>query len=76
VHAARREVRQTAMGVSDQLRHPYAANHLLEDRKHYVAVYSGYGGDARGMQGGVTRVFPCEYLEVPEGGAVWVFALP
>jgi hypothetical protein len=27
------------------------------------------------MQANLNRVFPGEYPEVPEGGAVWVFAL-
>jgi hypothetical protein len=43
--------------------------------KQYLAVYSGYGGDARGMQGGLNRAFPGEFPEVPEGGGVWLFAL-
>ncbi|HEV3330112.1 MAG TPA: PQQ-dependent dehydrogenase, methanol/ethanol family [Bryobacteraceae bacterium] len=45
------------------------------DGKQYVAVHTGWGGDARGMQGNLDRAFPGEYPEVPEGGAVWVFAL-
>jgi alcohol dehydrogenase (cytochrome c) len=48
---------------------------FLLDGKQYLAVYSGYGGDARGMQAGLDRAFPGEFPEVPEGGAVWVFAL-
>jgi alcohol dehydrogenase (cytochrome c) len=43
--------------------------------KQYIAVLSGWGGDSRGMQANLNRVFPGEYPEVPEGGAVWVFAL-
>jgi len=43
--------------------------------KQYLAVHSGWGGDARGMQGNLNRIFPGEYPEVPEGGAIWVFAL-
>jgi len=27
------------------------------------------------MQGNLNRLFPGEYPEVPEGGAIWVFAL-
>jgi hypothetical protein len=38
-------------------------------------VHSGWGGDARGMQGSLNRAYPDEYPEVPEGGAVWVFGL-
>jgi hypothetical protein len=45
------------------------------DGKQYIAFYSGYGGDARGMQGGLNRAFPGEFPEVPEGGAVWLFGL-
>jgi len=45
------------------------------DGKQYIAVHAGWGGDARGMQGNLDRLFPGEYPEVPEGGAVWVFAL-
>ena len=41
----------------------------------YIAVLVGWGGDSRGMQGNLNRVFPGEYPEVPEGGAVWVFGL-
>ena len=45
------------------------------DGRQYIAVLAGWGGDTRGMQGDLNRVFPGEYPEVPEGGAVWVFAL-
>jgi len=48
---------------------------FLLDGKQYVAFYSGYGGDARGMQAGLNRAFPGEFPEVPEGGAVWLFAV-
>ena len=43
--------------------------------KQYVAVETGWGGDSRGMQATLNNLFPGEYPEVPEGGAVWVFAL-
>jgi alcohol dehydrogenase (cytochrome c) len=43
--------------------------------KQYIAVLSGWGGDSRGMQANLNRVFPGEYPEVPEGGAIWLFAL-
>lgn len=46
------------------------------DGKQYIAVLSGWGGDSRGDQSNLNRLFPGEYPEVPEGGAVWVFALP
>jgi alcohol dehydrogenase (cytochrome c) len=45
------------------------------DGKQYVAIEAGWGGDSRGMQGTLNRAFPGEFPEVPEGGAVWVFAL-
>src|SRR2546427_12145528 len=45
------------------------------DGKQYIAVHSGWGGDSRGMQATLNRLFPGEFPEVPEGGAVWVFAL-
>jgi alcohol dehydrogenase (cytochrome c) len=43
--------------------------------KQYIAVHAGWGGDARQMQANFNRLFPGQYPEVPEGGAVWVFAL-
>jgi alcohol dehydrogenase (cytochrome c) len=45
------------------------------DGTQYVAIESGWGGDSRGMQATLDRLFPGEYPEVPEGGAVWVFAV-
>ncbi len=45
------------------------------DGKQYIAVHSGWGGDSRRMQANLNRVFPGEFPEVPEGGAVWLFAL-
>ncbi len=43
--------------------------------KQYVAVQSGWGVDSAGMQAQLNGVFPGQYPEVPEGGAVWVFAV-
>ena len=43
--------------------------------RQYVAVQSGFGIDSRAMQARLNRIFPGEYPEVPEGGAIWVFAL-
>ena len=43
--------------------------------RQYVAVQSGWGIDARGMQNRLNAIRPGEFPEVPEGGAVWVFAL-
>ena len=45
------------------------------DGKQYIAVQSGWGIDARGMQGRLNLISPGKYPPVPEGGAVWVFAL-
>ena len=45
------------------------------DGKQYVAVITGYGCIAAGMQNTLNRTFPGEAPEVPEGGDVWVFAL-
>jgi alcohol dehydrogenase (cytochrome c) len=43
--------------------------------KQYVAVHAGWGGDAGGVQGQLNQAFPGEYPQIPEGGAVWVFAV-
>jgi alcohol dehydrogenase (cytochrome c) len=43
--------------------------------RQYIAVQSGWGIDARGMQNRLNAIRPGEFPEVPEGGAVWVFAL-
>ena len=45
------------------------------DGKQYIAVLSGWGVDARAMQARLNRLMPGNYPEVPEGGAVWVFAV-
>ena len=45
------------------------------DGKQYIAVHTGWGGDSRSMQAALNRIFPGEYPEVPEGGAIWVFAV-
>jgi alcohol dehydrogenase (cytochrome c) len=45
------------------------------DGRQYVAVQSGWGIDARAMQSRLNGLFPGEYPEVPEGGAIWVFGL-
>ncbi len=45
------------------------------DGRQYVAVQSGFGIDSRAMQARLNRLIPGEYPEVPEGGAIWVFAL-
>src|SRR6185503_7134195 len=44
--------------------------------KQYIAIVSGFGIDARGMQGAVQRGLPAGTVgAVPEGGSIWVFAL-
>jgi alcohol dehydrogenase (cytochrome c) len=45
------------------------------DGKQYIAVQSGWGVDAARMQGRLNLLFPGKYPEVPQGGAVWVFAV-
>jgi alcohol dehydrogenase (cytochrome c) len=48
---------------------------FMVDGKQYIAVQSGWGIDSRGMQARLNALFPGEYPEVPEGGAIWVFAI-
>ena len=48
---------------------------FMVDGKQYVAVQSGWGIDSRAMQARLNTLFPGEYPEVPEGGAIWVFAV-
>ena len=43
--------------------------------KQDVAVMSGWGGDARGVQGRLNGLRPGEFPEVHDGGALWVFTL-
>ena len=43
--------------------------------KQYIAVQSGWGVDATRMQSRLNLVRPGQYPEVPQGGAIWVFAL-
>lgn len=45
------------------------------DGRQYVAVVSGFGIDSRAMNARFNRIAPGEFPEVPEGGAVWVFAV-
>jgi alcohol dehydrogenase (cytochrome c) len=44
------------------------------DGRQYVAVQSGWGIDARAMQNRLIKMIP-DMPEVPEGGAIWVFAI-
>ena len=48
---------------------------FMVDGKQYIAVQSGWGVDARAMQTRLNRLLPGKFPEVPEGGAVWVFAV-
>src|SRR4051812_7604219 len=48
---------------------------FMIDGRQYIAVQSGWGIDAKTMQGRLNRMAPGEYPDVPEGGAVWVFAV-
>jgi alcohol dehydrogenase (cytochrome c) len=43
--------------------------------RQYVAVQSGWGVDARVMQRRLNDLSPGKFPDVPEGGAVWVFAV-
>jgi alcohol dehydrogenase (cytochrome c) len=45
------------------------------DGKQYIAVQSGWGVDAARMQGRLNLLFPGQYPDVPQGGAVCVFAV-
>ena len=45
------------------------------DGKQYVAVQSGWGVDSQGMETQLNSLRPGRFPEVPEGGAVWVFAI-
>ncbi len=46
------------------------------DGRQYVAVQSGWGVDSRSMQARLNGLKPGEFPEVPEGGSIWVFAVP
>jgi alcohol dehydrogenase (cytochrome c) len=48
---------------------------FMLDGRQYIAVQSGWGIDARGMQARLNAASPGKFPEVPEGGAVWVFAV-
>jgi alcohol dehydrogenase (cytochrome c) len=49
---------------------------FMVDGKQYIAVQSGWGIDARLVQRRLNLAFPGKFPDVPEGGAIWVFALP
>jgi alcohol dehydrogenase (cytochrome c) len=45
------------------------------DGKQYIAVQSGWGVDSARMQARLNLARPHEFRDVPQGGAIWVFAL-
>jgi alcohol dehydrogenase (cytochrome c) len=45
------------------------------DGKQYIAVLSGWGVDSASVQSRLNAIFPGQYPEVLQGGAVWVFAV-
>jgi alcohol dehydrogenase (cytochrome c) len=49
---------------------------FMLDGKQYIGVVSGWGVDSRVMQQRLNLTQPGKFPEVPEGGAIWVFALP
>ncbi|MGH9142605.1 MAG: PQQ-dependent dehydrogenase, methanol/ethanol family [Vicinamibacterales bacterium] len=48
---------------------------FMVNGRQYIAVQSGWGIDAKTMQGRLNRIAPGEFPDVPEGGAIWVFAI-
>lgn len=46
------------------------------DGVQYIAVQSGWGVDAQRMQGAINNSDQGRRRLVPQGGVVWVFALP
>ncbi|MCY3703557.1 MAG: PQQ-dependent dehydrogenase, methanol/ethanol family [Rhodospirillales bacterium] len=46
------------------------------DGKQYVAVQSGWGVDAERKQDVLRGIIPGYDVHVPQGGVIWVFALP
>lgn len=48
---------------------------FMVDGRQYIAVQAGWGIDSQTMQRRLDAVMPGAFPEVPEGGAIWVFAL-
>ena len=46
------------------------------DGVQYIAVQSGWGVDAQRMQGAINNSDERRRRQVPQGGVLWVFALP
>jgi len=48
---------------------------FMLDGTQYIAVQSGWGIDSRAMEARLNALSPGKFPEVPEGGAIWVFAV-
>jgi alcohol dehydrogenase (cytochrome c) len=48
---------------------------FLVGGRQYIAVLSGWGVDSQGMESQLNALRPGGFPEVPEGGAIWVFAV-
>jgi alcohol dehydrogenase (cytochrome c) len=48
---------------------------FMVDGVQYIAVQAGWGVDAQAMQARLNRIVPGKFPEVPQGGAIWVFAI-
>ena len=48
---------------------------FLLNGKQYIAVQSGWGVDAARMQARLNLVRQHQFPDVPQGGAIWVFAV-
>ena len=68
--------REAAVGIRDRLGHRGAAVDVLRQRRNSTWRSCRLGRRSAGMNNGLNRLFPGQYPEAPEGGAVWVFALP
>ena len=49
---------------------------FMVDGKQYIAVQSGWGVDAERKQDVFRNIIPGYTAQVPQGGVIWVFALP
>ncbi|MEM7254833.1 MAG: PQQ-dependent dehydrogenase, methanol/ethanol family [Pseudomonadota bacterium] len=49
---------------------------FMVDGKQYIAVQSGWGVDAERKQDVFRNIIPGYSASVPQGGVIWVFALP
>ena len=76
VPRVRRRHRRGVLGTADQLRHHGRAVLYAVDGVQYIAVQSGWGVDAQRMQGAINNSDERRRRQVPQGGVLWVFALP